>query len=111
MKPRLTTWERRGTDSLRPFGESPSAETSPSRKSGFAEEAKLMDLRHLSDYVTGDFGRAPGLLVEEMKLLARAVVIVDRQGLAQCIQVAPEITHLPDMEAAFEKAIALSKEK
>jgi thiol peroxidase len=36
---------------------------------------------------------------------------VDRQGLVQYIQVVPEITHLPDMEAAFEKAIALSKEK
>jgi len=46
-----------------------------------------------------------------MKLLARAVVIVDRQGLVRYIQVVPEITHLPDMESAFEKAIELSKEK
>jgi thiol peroxidase len=83
----------------------------PFAQKRFAEEAKLTDLRYLSDYKTGDFGKATGLLIDEMKLLARAVVIVDREGLVQYIQVVPEITHLPDMEAAFEKAIELSKEK
>jgi thiol peroxidase len=83
----------------------------PFAQKRFAEEAKLIDLRYLSDYKTGDFGRATGLLIDDMKLLARAVVIVDRQGLVQYIQVVPEIAHLPDMEAAFEKAIELSKGK
>ena len=83
----------------------------PFAQKRFAEEAKLTHLRYLSDYKTGDFGIATGLLIDETKLLARAVLIVDRQGLVQYIQVVPEITHLPDMEAAFEKAIALSKEK
>lgn len=83
----------------------------PFAQKRFAEEAKLIDLRYLSDYKTGDFGRATGLLIDDMKLLARAVVIVDRQGLVRYIQVVPEIAHLPDMEAAFEKAIELSKGK
>jgi thiol peroxidase len=83
----------------------------PFAQKRFAEEAKLTDIRYLSDYKTGDFGRATGLLVDDLKLLARAVVIVDRQGVVQYIQVVPEITHLPDMEGAFEKAIALEKEK
>jgi len=83
----------------------------PFAQKRFAEEANLTDLRYLSDYKAGDFGKATGLLVDEMKLLARAVVIVDRQGLVQYIQVVPEITHLPDMETAFEKAIELAKEK
>jgi thiol peroxidase len=83
----------------------------PFAQKRFAEEAKLTDIRYLSDYKAGDFGRATGLLVDELKLLARAVVLVDRQGIVQYIQVVPEITHLPDMEAAFEKAIELAKEK
>jgi len=83
----------------------------PFAQKRFAEEANLTDLRYLSDYKAGDFGKATGLLVDEMKLLARAVVIVDRQGLVRYIQVVPEITHLPDMETAFEKAIELAKEK
>ncbi len=33
------------------------------------------------------------------------------KGWFSTIQVVPEITHLPDMEGAFEKAIALEKEK
>jgi thiol peroxidase len=43
------------------------------------------------------------------RLLARSVIIVDKQGIVQYIQVVPEITHLPDMEEAFAKATALNK--
>ena len=73
----------------------------PFAQKRFAEEAKLTDLRYLSDYKAGDFGKATGLLIDDMKLLARAVVIVDRQGLVQYIQVVPENTHLPDMQGSF----------
>lgn len=83
----------------------------PFAQKRFSEEARLTDLRYLSDYKAGDFGRATGLLIEDTKLLARAVVIVDRQGIVRYIQVVPDITRLPDMEAAFEKAIELTKEK
>jgi thiol peroxidase len=42
-------------------------------------------------------------------LLARSVIIVDKEGTVQYIQVVPEMSHLPDMEKAFDKAIALAK--
>jgi len=83
----------------------------PFAQKRFAEEAKLTDIRYLSDYKAGDLGKATGLLVDELMLLARAVVIVDRQGVVRYIQVVPEISHLPDMEGAFEKAVELAKEK
>jgi len=44
-----------------------------------------------------------------MILLARSVVLVDKQGIVRYIQVVPEMTHLPDMEKAFEKAMELAK--
>jgi thiol peroxidase len=43
-------------------------------------------------------------------LLARSVILVDKQGIVRYIQVVPEMTHLPDMEKAFEKATELAKE-
>jgi len=81
----------------------------PFAQKRFAEEAKLKDLQYLSDYREGAFGRATGLLVKDLMLLARAVVIVDRDGAIRYIQVVPEITHLPDMEAAFKKAVEIEK--
>lgn len=73
----------------------------PFAQERFAQAAKLTDLTYLSDYKQGDFGRATGLLVEGPMLLARSIIIVDKQGIVRYIQVVPELTHLPDMEKAF----------
>lgn len=82
----------------------------PFAQKRFAKEAKLMNLQYLSDYKEGDFGRATGLLMDGLMLLARSVIIVDKKGVVQYIQVVPEITHLPGMERAFQKATELEKE-
>lgn len=81
----------------------------PFAQKRFAKEAKLSNIQYLSDYKQGDFGRSTGLLVDGSMLLARSVVIVDREGIVRYIQVVPEMSHLPDMEKAFEKAMELSK--
>ena len=81
----------------------------PFAQKRFAKEAKLTDLQYLSDYKQGDFGRSTGLLTDGLMLLARSVVIVDKEGTVRYIQVVPEMSHLPDMEKAFEKAIELAK--
>jgi thiol peroxidase len=83
----------------------------PFAQKRFAEEAKLKDIRYLSDYKAGDFGRATGLLVSNLMLLARSVILVDKAGVVRHIQVVPEITHLPDMEKAFSRALQLTEEK
>lgn len=76
----------------------------------FAREAKLTDIRYLSDYKDALFGRSTGLLIDELRLLARSVILVDRTGVVRYIQVVPEITHLPDMETAFQAAVELAGE-
>ena len=83
----------------------------PFAQKRFAQEAKLTLLQYLSDYKQGDFGRSTGLLTEGPMLLARSIVIVDKKGIVRYIQVVPEMSHLPDMDKAFETAIALSGEK
>jgi thiol peroxidase len=82
----------------------------PFAQARFADEAKLEDIQYLSDYKDGSFGRSIGLLIDGPQLLARSVVLVDKQGVVQYIQVVPEITHLPDMTEAFARAIALDKQ-
>ncbi len=82
----------------------------PFAQKRFAREAKLTDIRYLSDYKEGDFGRSTGLLMDGFMLLARTVILVDKHGVVRYIQVVPEMTHLPDMEEAFRKATQLVKE-
>lgn len=79
----------------------------PFAQARFAKEAKLEDVHYLSDYKEGAFGRSTGLLIDGPRLLARSVVLVDKQGIVRYIQVVPDITHLPDMDNAFNKAIEL----
>ena len=81
----------------------------PFAQKRFAKEAKLTSLQYLSDYKQGDFGRYTGLLTDGSMLLARSVIIVDKEGIVRYIQVVPEMSHLPDMEKAFEKATELAK--
>ncbi|MGW8193346.1 MAG: thiol peroxidase [Desulforhopalus sp.] len=76
----------------------------PFAQERFAEEAKLEDIEYLSDYKEGTFGRSVGLLMDGPRLLARSVIVVDKEGVVRYIQVVPEITHLPDMEKAFTEA-------
>jgi len=82
----------------------------PFAQKRFAKEAKLTNIQYLSDYKQGDFARSIGLLTDGPMLFARSVIIVDRKGIVRYIQVVPEMSHLPDMDRAFEKAIELTKE-
>jgi thiol peroxidase len=49
----------------------------------------------LSDYGDMSFGNAYGVLIKELKLLARSVFVLDRQGVIQYIQLVNEVTEEP----------------
>lgn len=53
----------------------------------------------LSDHRQASFGTAYGVLIKELRLLARAVFIADRKGVIQYVQVVKEVTQEPDYEA------------
>jgi len=82
----------------------------PFAQKRFAKEAKLADLQYLSDHGDASFGRSTGLLIDDLMLLSRSVILVDTEGKVRYIQVVPDITHLPDMERAFQKAEELQSE-
>lgn len=56
----------------------------------------------LSDYQQADFGTKYGLLIKGLRLLARAVLVVDKTGVIRYVQVVPEVVHEPDYEAALK---------
>jgi len=56
----------------------------------------------LSDHRDAAFGTAYGVLIRELRLLARAVFVVDREGVIRYIQLVREVTHEPDYAAVLE---------
>lgn len=64
-------------------------------------------VRTLSDYRERSFALAYGLLCKELMLLARAVLIVDRQGIIAYRQIVPEVTDEPDYTQALQAVIKL----
>ena len=79
----------------------------PFAQDRFAREAKIGNVTFLSDYRGGEFGLAHGLLLEEPHLLARAVMVVDRDNIIRYLQITPDLATMPDMEAAFAAASTL----
>ena len=56
----------------------------------------------LSDHREAAFGQAYGVLIKELRLLARAVFVVDREGTIQYVQLVKEVTEEPDYDAVLE---------
>lgn len=55
----------------------------------------------LSDHRDASFGNAYGMLLMELRLLARGVFVVDREGIIRYIQLVREVTEEPDYEAVL----------
>lgn len=58
-----------------------------------------------SDYVEKDFGKAYGVLMSDNKLkglLARAIFVIDRNGVIVYKQIVPEVTNEPNYEEVLE---------
>jgi len=56
----------------------------------------------LSDYGDMSFGNAYGVLIKELKLLARSVFVLDRQGIIQYIQLVNEVTEEPNYQEILD---------
>ncbi len=60
----------------------------------------------LSDYQQASFGEKYGVLIKELRLLARAVFVVDKEGKIAFIQVLPEVATEPDNDSVIAAAQA-----
>jgi len=61
----------------------------------------------LSDHREAALGRAYGLLIKELRLLGRAVLVLDRDGVVRYRQLVKEVGDEPDYEAALAAAKSL----
>lgn len=71
--------------------------------------AGVTAVKTLSDHREASFGLAYGVLIKELRLLARAIFVVGRDGVVRYVQIVPELSQEPDYEpvlAAARKAAA-----
>ena len=61
----------------------------------------------LSDHRDASFGAAYGVMIKELRLLARAVFVVDAEGDVRYVQLVNEITDEPDYAAVLDAVKAL----
>ena len=66
--------------------------------------ADANNVQTLSNHREASFGTAFGVLIQELRLLARAVFVLDRDGIIRYIQIVDELTNEPDYEAVLEAA-------
>ena len=79
----------------------------PFAQKRFAKEARINNITFLSDYRDAEFGKSTGLLIEENRLLARAIFVLDQKGIIRYLEIVSELAKLPDMEKAMEFARSL----
>jgi len=68
----------------------------------FCSTAGIDRIRVLSDHRDASLGMAYGILIKELRLLARAVFIIDKDDVIRYIEIVPEITNHPDYDKALE---------
>ncbi len=66
---------------------------------------KIENITSLSDYMDRSFGQAFGVLIDEVKILSRAVFVVDKNGKIVYAEYVPEAKSEPD----YAKALAALK--
>ncbi len=65
----------------------------------------IKNLQTLSDHRDSSFGGAYGVLIKELRLLSRAIIIIDRNDIVRYVEYVPEVTQHPD----YDKAIVALK--
>lgn len=77
--------------------------------SRFCTTAGIDKVKTFSDHKDASFGIAYGVLVKEMRLLARSIFIVDKDNIIKYVEIVPEITNHPDYDKALEMVKKLSR--
>ena len=80
-----------------------SADT-PFAQTRWAKDEGVDNIQMLSDHKDRTFGEAFGVQIKEMGLLARAIYLVDKDGVIRYIQTVPEVASEPDYDAVLAAA-------
>ena len=75
----------------------------------FCGAEQITAMKNGSDYMDRSFGTRWGVLIDELKILARAVFVLDAQGVVRYAQVVKEVAEEPTYDAAISEIEKLVK--
>ncbi|NLY21025.1 MAG: thiol peroxidase [Tissierellia bacterium] len=76
----------------------------PFAQSRFCAAEGIDKVVMLSDYKDADFGLKYGFLIEDLRLLTRGVIVVDKDDTVKYVEYVGEVTEHPDYDAALSAA-------
>lgn len=74
----------------------------PFAQARFCNAENIKNMQTASDYMDREFGMNYGLLIDELKVLARAVIVLDSDNKIVYQQIVPEVASEPDYGPALE---------
>ena len=74
----------------------------PFAQARFCQANDINNILTFSDYKFSSFGINYGLLIKELNLLARAIIILDKNDIIRYIQIVEELTRAPDYNDALK---------
>ncbi len=79
----------------------------PFAQKRFCQEFEINKIKTFSDHRDGDFGLKYGVLIKELRLLARAIFLIDKEDTVRYVEYVKEISNPPDYEAALKEVKSL----
>ena len=73
----------------------------------FCGAENITNIRPASDYQDRNFGNSYGTLIEELKILTRAIFVLDADGKTTYVEYVPEVTSEPNYDAALSAVKSL----
>jgi len=68
----------------------------------FCSAAGIDRVKTLSDHRDASFGSAYGVLIKELRLLARSIFIIDKANIIRLKEIVPEVANHPNYESAVD---------
>lgn len=81
----------------------------PFAQKRWCANAGIDRVKTLSDYKTGQFAKDYGLLIKDLQLIARSVMITDKNHKIKYIQLVNEISREPDYEEVLRALVEITK--
>ena len=75
----------------------------------FSNDKGISNNKFVSDYIYQDFAKKYSTLINELRLLNRAVFVIDKDGIIVYAEYLDQNTDLPDYEKAIEEVKKLDK--
>ena len=76
--------------------------------SRFCASAGIDKVKALSDHRDASFGNGYGVLIRELRLLARSIFIIDKDDVIRYVQIVPELSSELEYERALEELKKIS---